>query len=421
MNDIVVKGVKESGRSTKIVDFNSLSFNEQKQHFLNVAQRALALWGYPADSTLKLLNITENATYRVEHEGFDTIVMRVHRLIYAEKESIQTEIAWLLALNKDTDLNLASPIKGLDGKYVQTVATPEMDERRHVVCFTFVKGKAPRDSHDDVGQISGVAVILDKMPKKLTIPLFRRAAVLYDGFGRKFPPKNTLTDNDKAMYRKLGEIAATIHTHSKSWEPPEFYKRIEWDWRATFSDGWNNFYGAHYYDIEGMLSASDLEAIDACAFLMRKRIESYGKSRDRYGMIHSDLRMANLLQNGDEITVLDFDDSGMGWYMYDIASIVGFMEHRPDLQAIIDVIVEGYRAKTELSDEDAAEIPTFIMMRRIGLLQAIIYHIDNVDPGSGESAEITPEIMAFYAKGTVLLARKYIKKFKNMPLPTSKL
>jgi Ser/Thr protein kinase RdoA (MazF antagonist) len=421
MNNVAARKAKVTESKTKIIDFGSLPFDEQKQHFLNVAQRALPLWGYPPDSKLKLLNITENATYRVEHPDFKTIVMRVHRLIYAEKESIETEIAWILDLRKDTALNLATPLKALNNTYVQTVVTPEMDETRYVVCFSYVKGKAPRDSHDDSEQISGIAGILNKMPKKLTVPLFCTAAVAYDQINKRFPSsKNTLAPGDIAMYRKLGEIAATIHSHSKSWAPPAFYKRIEWDWRATFAEGWNNFYGAHYRDIEGILNASDLEAIDACAFLMRKRVEAYGKSPDRYGMIHSDLRMANLLKDGEEIAVLDFDDCGRGWYMYDIASIVGFMEHRPDLQKIIDVIVEGYKTQAELPEEDEREIPTFIMMRRIGLLQAIIFHIDNTDPGSNESAEITPEIMAFYAKGTVILARKYVEKFKNMPLPAIK-
>lgn len=418
MNNTAVKETKVTGRKTQMVDFERLTFNEQKQHFLNVAQRALSFWSYPADSKLTLLNITENATYRVEHPNFDTIIMRVHRLLYAEKESIQTEISWLLDLKKDTDLNLATPLKALNGTYVQTVVTPVMHETRYVVCFSYVKGKAPRDSHDDSGQISSIAGVLDKMPKKITIPLFRTAAVAYDRINKMFPSsKNTLAPEDIAMYHKIGEIAATIHSHSKSWTPPEFYKRIEWDWQATFSEGWNNYYGAHYRDIEGILNTSDLEAIDACAFLMRKRIEAYGKLPDRYGMIHSDLRMANLLRHDDEITVLDFDDCGKGWYMFDIASAVGFMEHRPDLQKIIDVIVEGYRTRAKLSEEDEREIPTFIMMRRIGLLQAIIYHIDNTDPGSNEAAEITPEIMAFYAKGTVVLARKYIEKFSSMALP----
>ncbi|MDN6555025.1 MAG: hypothetical protein L0K74_00675 [Acidipropionibacterium acidipropionici] len=37
--------------------------------------------------------------------------------------------------------------------------------------------------------------------------------------------------------------------------------------------------------------------------------------------------------------------------------------------------------------------------------------------GEGESAEVTPEIAAFYAKGTAILARRYVKRFARTPLP----
>ena len=409
-------------KEAKLIDFNSLSFEKQKEHYENVARRALELWGYPQDSKLKLLNITENATYRVEHPDHETIVMRVHRLHYAEKESIQTEIAWILDLKSGTDINLATPLKALNGTYVQTIETPQMAEKRNVVCFSYVNGKAPKDSHDDTETIGGIASVLQKIPSKITIPTFRLAATAYARFYKIFPSlaKNTLTPEDVKMYHKLGEIAAALHDNSKKWTPPDFYKRIEWDWETTFGEGWNNYYGAHYTDIKGVLSNSDIKVIDECALLIKKRTEVYGKSPERYGMIHSDLRMPNLLIEGENITVLDFDDCGKGWYMYDLACVVGFMEHRPDLQNIIDIIVEGYRKHTSLSDEDKIEIQTFILMRRIGLLQAIIYHIDNTQAGSGESAELTPEIMAFYAKGTAILAREYIKKYEKMPLLVKK-
>ena len=399
----------------------TLTFQQLKEHFRDVAQRALPLWGYPEDSELTLLNITENATYKVEHPGFNTIVMRVHRLIYAEKDSIRTEIAWLLNLRKNTELNLAEPLPALNGTYVQTVFTPALKEARHVVCFSYVRGKAPRDSHDDTGSISGIAVILDKVPKKITIPVFRFAAAAYDCVNRLFPPsKNSLSAEDAAMYRKLGEIAAVLHSAARQWTFPGFYSRIEWDWDATFSEGWNNFYGAHYRELTNMLSASDIAAIEACEALMKKRLLAYGKSPDRYGLIHSDLRMPNLLQDGDKISVLDFDDCGMGWYLYDIAGVVGFMEHRPDLPRILSVIAEGYRSRAELSEEDEREIPTFVMMRRIGLLQAISYHLNNTAAGSNEAAELTPEILAFYAKGTAVLAKRYTKKFRDVPLAARK-
>ena len=90
----------------KTIDFASLPFEEQKAHFFDVAKRALPLWGYPDDSEFKLLNITENATYLVTHEGYDKLIMRVHRMDYAEKDSIRTELAFINYLRENTDLNL---------------------------------------------------------------------------------------------------------------------------------------------------------------------------------------------------------------------------------------------------------------------------------------------------------------------------
>ncbi len=402
--------------SAASVTFNALPFEEQKAHFLDVAKRALPYWGYPEDSSFKLLNITENATYLISHEGYEKMIMRVHRLDYASVNSIKTEQAWIRAIQKDTDLKLPTPIPAKNGQDVITIETPEMNEKRNVVCFTFEAGKSPSDSQDDTEAISNLGVICAKIPNAITLPMFKAASVVYDTVNSHKPKgKMKLTENDCRLYQKLGEIAATLHKQGETWKRPEYFERISWDWDGTFGPGWNNYYGKHYRDCD-FLSERDCEAIDSCVYLMQKRIEAYGKDPSRYGLIHSDLRMSNLLENGDDITVLDFDDFGQGWYLTDIAGIVGFMEHRPDLDDILDQALIGYQKVRKLTDDDIREVPTFVMMRRIGLIECLQYHLNNVDEGSGENAEITPEIMAFFCKGTVMLCRRYIKKFKDMPL-----
>ena len=55
-----------------------------------------------------------------------------------------------------------------------------------------------------------------------------------------------------------------------------------------------------------------------------------------------------------------YDDAGQGWFLYDFASAVSFIETRPDLEQLIDAWVAGYRSQSELSDAEVAEIPTFI-------------------------------------------------------------
>ncbi len=397
----------------KKVDFKKLDFAKQKEHLDSVARRSLNLWGYPEDAELKLLNITENATYLVKAVD-KKMVMRVHRIDYAEEDSIRTELAWILNLLETTDLKVVVPIKSENSNFVETIFTKELDEYRNVVCFEYVEGKAPCDSNDNNESIGKMAKVLKKIPNVISVPTFRGASVLYHWINKKIPSlwKDSLKPEDVSMYETLGEIAAKIHLNSINWNPPSFYDRIEWDYDSTFKNGWNNYYGVHYRQLKEWLKFDEMLILDSCAALIKKRLEKYGKGRDRYGMIHSDLRMSNLLQDRESITVLDFDDCGLGWFMYDVACICGLMEHRPDLHLVIDAIMNGYERIRAVSEEDRMEIGTFIMMRRIGLLQAIVYHLDITEAGGGESAELTPEIVAFYAKGTVILAKEFLQKYK---------
>lgn len=402
--------------------FKDLSLEDQQKHFFKVAKEALSAWGYPANSELKLLNITENATFSVNHPEKEKIVMRVHRLDYAEKDSIETELAWINFIRSHNKISTVIPRAALDGSYIKTIETPELNEKRHVVCFEFAEGKAPIDSQDDNGEIGKITALFDKVPKGISLPLFKFASKISDYFGRrayqksKLKGKSRLTQDDVAIYQQMGRIAAYIHTFSRQWTKPANYKRIEWTWETAFAKGWNNYYGLHYSDCS-ILKAKDIAAIDTCVDLIKVRTEAYGKGPDRFGMIHSDLRTSNLLIKGDKITVLDFDDCGEGWFMYDLACIMGLMEHRPDLEELIQHIVKGYREIAPLSAEDEQEIMTFVMMRRIGLLEALMYHLHNTHAGSGESAELSPEILAFYAKGTAILSRQYVQKYASLPLP----
>lgn len=417
--DAAAPAPDEAALRTVARPFSELTVGEQQDHFRNVAERALELWGYPHDSTLTLLNITENATFRVESAGMPTVAMRVHRLEYAEPASIRTEMSWIAHLSQDPRLHIVQPVPSAAGRLVETVETPSMGERRHVVCFEFIDGGAPHDSQDDVASIGRIIDALRPIPDAITTRLFRGAAVGYETaarLGDRLGRRRALPGADAQLYQRLGEIAALIHTRTQSWQPPADYHRIEWGQDATFGTGWNNYYGKHYWDCD-LLSPADVTSIGACQAIIGRRLAAFGTGSRRYGMIHSDLRPANIIASDRGLTVLDFDDCGRGWYLTDIAGIVGLDEHRADLAQVVDAIVTGYRRYRELSEEEAREIPTFIMLRRIGLLESLQYHLDNVVPGQGESFDVSPEIAAFFAKGTAVLARRYIRRFSRAPLP----
>lgn len=390
--------------------FDDLSFPEKLDHLEGVAHRALPQWGFPKDSRVRLLNFTENATYLVEPGDGRKVIMRVQRLPYVSIDSIRTELTWMRALREETDLSLPEAIPMKDGGLIATIETKELCEERHVVCFTFAEGRPPVDSSDGNGDVGALIAKIEKIPDSITIPVFKSAAVVSDAIGQH-QHGSKMQEKDRRIYQMVGSIMAKMHVQSLHWKKPDFYHRISWDFDGTFGRK-NNFYDTTYADPK-WLSARDIEVLNQARETIRCRLALYGEGRQRYGMIHSDLRTANLLFDGKTMTVLDFDDCGMGWYMYDIAGAVALMEHRPDLSEIVNEILKGYENIRPLEEADKEEIPTFIMMRRIGMLQSLICRIGCVMGGSGEACELTPEILAFYAKGTVRLAERYIEEFSD--------
>ena len=75
----------------------------------------------------------------------------------------------------------------------------------------------------------------------------------------------------------------------------------------------------------------------------------FGSGTGRFGLVHADLRLANLLVDGDRITVIDFEDCGLSWYLYDLACALTFNEGRADVRELIALWVDGYRRVEPLS------------------------------------------------------------------------
>ena len=62
--------------------------------------------------------------------------------------------------------------------------------------------------------------------------------------------------------------------------------------------------------------------------------------------------------------------------MYDFAAGISFIEDDPQIPALKDAWLRGYRKKRNLTEGDENEIDTFIMMRRLALLAWIGSHIE---------------------------------------------
>lgn len=135
---------------------------------------------------------------------------------------------------------------------------------------------------------------------------------------------------------------------------------------------------------------------------MRRRLQTFGDGPDRFGLIHADLRLTNLLLDGDDIYVIDFDDCGFGWYLYDLGSAVSFIEHWPQIPDMVASWADGYRTIAPLGVEEERELQTFIMFRRLLLVAWI---------GSHASTETAQEMGEEYTTTSCTLAEQYLSEF----------
>ena len=286
----------------------------------------LSHWGLSSHTDVTLLSLSENATFRLRDEraGRD-IALRVHRLHYSSVAEIQSELAWVEALRTDGVLETALPIAGTNGALVQTLRSPAGYADRHAVAFTFLPGKEPDHA--------------DNLPR---------------------------------WFRRLGGLTARTHAHARRWSPPAGFVRKRWDFDAMV--GPHAYWGA-WRDAPG-LDAAGAAVIERALGVIAHALHGYGMAPERFGLVHADLRLANLLVDGDTLRVIDFDDCGLSWFVYDFAAAVSFLEHEPVIPALMDAWVAGYREVAPLGDDDVAVLPIFVLLRRILLTEWIGTHAE---------------------------------------------
>jgi Ser/Thr protein kinase RdoA (MazF antagonist) len=283
---------------------------------------ALPVWGLPPETEITLLNLSENATWLLRDPAQDRhMVLRLHRPGYHTEQEIRSELAWVSALRNSGVVDTATPIPGRDGTLLQILH--DGDQTRCAVMFQHVTGTEPAP-------------------------------------GGNLP----------AWFRRLGAVTAALHRHARDWDPPPGFARMIWDFETTLGDRphWGDWRHAVGLDREGHRLLQ--RASDAAA----RRLEAFGKTPDRFGLIHADLRLANLLVADDRLSVIDFDDCGHGWFMYDFAAAISFVETDPIVGDLTQSWMEGYRSVAHLSAEAEAMMPTFVILRRILLLAWIASH-----------------------------------------------
>lgn len=354
---------------------------------------------------LEPLCYSENHTYRVTRQNGEPIAtLRICRPGYRSLRELQVEIDWLSHLNNEVKLEgieIIRPIPALDGSTVQVVMLPDGGVF-HGVAFAYVDGVTPDEGDGEAMH-----------------RLFRRlgslAAALHE-HTRGLEPAAALHEHDQVFeattaapcelnqgpgpgitlgeqMRGLGAAAAP----RASFIPP--IARPVWDCDTTLGShalwgDWRVFVG---------FTPQERRLLERAETRIRADMAAYGKPRERFGLIHADMRLANLLVEDDILKLLDFDDCAYSWHLFDLAASLSFIEVRPDVPDLIAAWLEGYRAASTahpLEETDMAVIPSLIMMRRLQLTAWLATRHDS-DP--------VPALLSAWKQDTLALAARYLQ------------
>jgi Ser/Thr protein kinase RdoA (MazF antagonist) len=313
-----------------------------------MVMRSLSRWDLPPDTAVALLNLSENATFALETGRGADLVLRVHRVGYCSADEIRSELAWIMALRRDR-VDTARPVPGRDGEFVQRLESPSGKPPRHAVAFERLAGSEPN-------------------PRSNAVPWFER----------------------------LGELTASMHRHAKAWQLPEGFHRKRWDMDAMV--GPRGYWGPWRAAIG--LDPAGTKILEAALGLIRRRIEAFGAGPERFGLVHADLRLANLLADDGQLRIIDFDDCGFSWFMYDFATAVSFIEQDPQVPALLEAWIRGYRKIATLGRPEVEEIPTFVALRRILLCAWLASHSE---------VPLASQLGAAYTHGTVTMAEELLR------------
>lgn len=294
-----------------MTDFYELPVEKQIESIQKLAAFALTRYEISEEVEITLLAYRENTVFRVDEiTSGRRFVLRVHRAGYHSDNAIRSELAWMAAL-KEAGVPTPEVMAGKNGDWVQVVEHAEVAKPRQCDLLGWVEGTEP-------------------------------------------DPQNIV-----ASYRILGEINARIHQQAARWKPPRYFERHSWDEDGMLGE--NPLWG-RFGDLD-QLTESQIALLNRVRDTARAQLLEFGKTNDRYGLIHADLMPDNILVSDGKVSVIDFDDSGFGWNLYDLATALLLHLEQDDYDTIYRSWVDGYRSVHELPDEHLEMLPTLLVAR----------------------------------------------------------
>ena len=325
--------------------------NEEIQ---NEVVRLSSEYGFADNTSINLLSESENKIFFIDDPGREQkYVARINsgRLVYHTQTMIESELKWLQAIRQTTDLIVPNVLLDQNGLTVHQLNLPSSETTRYLAIYSFLPGS--------------------EMPE----------------------------DDLSSGFERLGFITAQLHQHSQSWDLPAKFERPNWSEENILSDTykWGHWKNGVNVDVE--ITKLLIQAEEK----VLTRIGKLARNRSNYGLIHADLRLANVLVERENTATIDFDDCGFGWYIYDLAAALSFLEERTEVPQLIDQWLIGYKRHSHIEQDLIEEFPSFLILRRLKLMGWVGYQQKGLPFARGIGPKFTVD--------TCRLVKDYLAKF----------
>jgi Ser/Thr protein kinase RdoA (MazF antagonist) len=306
--------------------FQDLTHKGQVARLKRLAERALRDYGI-IDGRLTPLTHMENTTFRVDATDGLSYVIRIHRSSSGtghprrNEAQVRSEMEWLAALGRDTDLAVPEPVRTRDGQLLTIAEIEGVPDPRICVLFRWVEGRF---------------------------------------ISRGLTPKHL---------ERVGVFIARLHDHvTTQFTLPEGFTR------PTVGDLSDKNVRGYLDSLAEVRPPSDVEMVRAVALEVQRTLNALDTGRDMmHGLIHADLHQDNYLFHRGEVRAIDFDDCGFGHFLYDLTVTLSELGTGPDYPGLRDALLRGYRSVRPLPVEYEGHLDVLIAFR---ILQVTMWFVE---------------------------------------------
>ena len=258
---------------------------------------------------LRLISSRENAVFEIATPT-GRAALRLHRQGYQDPAAIRSELWWCAAL-ADAGVSVPRPMPTADRSLLV-----QLSNGRLASCIAWSDG-AP----------------LGQGGKPFDAPV---KVLLDQHFG-------------------LGQLIAKMHSATDQLTLPVDFTRPRWDVDGLVGE--TPFWG-RFWDHPAATPAEAARLGDIRRWLHAQLADH--AATGNFGPIHADILRENILVDGPSISLIDFDDSGLGFRAYDLGTVMVQNVYEPAYGEIRDALIDGYKTQRPA---DRATVEMFTLAR----------------------------------------------------------